>query len=160
MAVPHQYRRLLDEIHQLTHVPEALLSRELIHLSIRGVDFSIYPVGDQDQEHVVIHCDLGALPEKRREEALLRLLDTNFHLINSAKPITFCRNEQSGNLLLSTAQPLLASLSGQSILDQMGSLVDYALVWRQTFFLDQKASTPQAPIANQPPQTFGARRAF
>ena len=160
MAVPHHYRRLLDEIHQLTHVPEALLSRELIHLSIRGVDFSIYPVGDQNQEYVLIHCDLGALPEKRREEALLRLLDTNFHLINSAKPVTFCRNEQSGNMLLSTAQPLLASLSGQSVLDQMGSLVDYALVWRQTFFLDQTVSRPSASSTSQPPRTLGVRRSF
>ncbi|SDH57723.1 Tir chaperone protein (CesT) family protein [Pseudomonas flavescens] len=159
MAVPHQYRQLLDEIQQLTLVPEALLSPELTHLNVRGVDFSLYPVGDQGQEHVVTHCDLGALPDKAREEAMLRLLDTNFQLVNAAKPVTFCRNEHSGHMMLSMAQPL-SSLTGQSILDQMGTLADYALVWRQTFFLDKAAPKPQPSSTAQLPRTFSATRAF
>lgn len=160
MIASSQYRRLLEEIHQLTYIPKSLLSCNLIHLSVRGVDFSMYLVGGHDDEHVIISCDLGSLPKKRREEVLLRLLDTNFHLLNSAKPITFCRNEHSRNMMLSIAQRLSPNLSGQSTLDLMGSLVDYVLIWRQTYFLDQMPSNSQAYSAARPPHTFGTRKAF
>jgi hypothetical protein len=161
MAIPHQYRRLLDEIRQLALLPESILSHELTHLTIRGVDFSMYPVGDQQQEHVLIHCELGALPDKRREEVLIRLMDTNFHMVNSAKSVTFCRNEQSGHMMLSAAQPL-ADLSGKAVLDQMGSLADYALAWREHFFLGDSSSkqrTTAAP-APQPARTVLSQRAL
>jgi hypothetical protein len=161
MASQH-YHRLLEEISQLTLIPETVLSQELTHLSIRGVDFSMYPVGNQAQAHLVIHCDLGSLPDKRREEVLSRLLDTNFHMVNSAKPVTFCRNEQSGHMMLSAAQPL-SGLTGQAVLDQMGSLADYALAWRQNFFLSDTTSKPRTPVVakeTQLPRTSFSRRAL
>jgi len=159
MAAPHQYRRLLDEIQQLTLVPEALLSPELTHLNVRGVDFSMHPVGDEDEGHVALHCDLGVLPDKRREEALLRLLDTNFQLVSTAQTAAFCRNEHSGRMMLSLAQPL-ANLSGQSLLNQMGALADYATAWRQTFFLGKQAPTSPSSTTGQLPRTASTGRAF
>ncbi len=162
MAMPRQYVQLLAQIRELTLLPESLLSQELSHLSIKGVDFSMYPVGEEDNAFLVTHCDLGALPDARREEVLMRLMDTNFHMVNSAKPVTFCRNEETGHMMLSAAQPL-AMVSGQSILDQMGSLADYALAWRETYFLSDSAakkrpaaSAQQAPL----PRTVLSQRAL
>jgi hypothetical protein len=146
MAMPRQYVQLLAQIRELTLLPESLLSQELSHLSIKGVDFSMYPVGEEDNAFLVTHCDLGALPDARREEVLMRLMDSNFHMVNSGKPVTFCRNEETGHMMLSAAQPF-SLLSGQAILDQMSSLADYALAWRQTYFLS----------SNKPKQQLSAR---
>jgi hypothetical protein len=151
MTVPHRYVQLMAEIQALTLLPASLLSQELVHLSVKGVNFSMYPVGEDDRAYVVTHCDLGDLPGQRREAVLLRLLDCNFHMINSAKPVSFCRNKESGRMMLSAAQPL-DMLSGQVILDQMGGIADYALAWRETHFLNDSAAElrnaikPQAPI--------------
>ncbi len=148
------YLHLLDEIHQLTLLPKTVLAAELTHLSVRGADFSMHAVNDHDQSSVVIHCELGALPTHRREEVLARLLDTNFHMISSGKSVTFCRNEQSGHLMLSMAQPL-SSLSGQVAIDQMGALAEYALIWRQNYFLDE-ASAAQPASGKQAQQSVAA----
>lgn len=128
------YFQLLDEIHQLTLIPKSLLCPELTQLSVRSVRFSMYTVVDQDQDYLVIHCELGALPTEQREQVLIRLLETNFHLVNSAKPVTFCHNENTGHIMLSMAQPL-SRLTAQGVLDQLGALADYALVWRENYFL-------------------------
>ncbi len=134
MAMPHSFAQLMAEIHTLTLLPKSLLHQELVHLSIKGVDFSMYPVVLEDQACLVLHCDLGELPETDREAVLIRLLDNNFYMIKSIQPVSFCRNEESGRILLSAVQPL-AMISARTILDQMGSLADYALHWRTTFFL-------------------------
>jgi hypothetical protein len=150
MSMPHRYVQLMAEIQALTLLPESILSHELVHLSVNGVDFSMYPIGENDQAYVVTHCDLGDLPVARRDAVLLRLLECNFHMINTAKPVSFCCNEESGRMMLSAAQPL-SMLSGQVILDQMGGIADYALAWRETHFLNDStaglrtASKPQVP---------------
>jgi len=136
MSVPHRFSQIMAEIHALTLLPKSLLHQDLVRLSIKGVDFSMYPEVLADQACVVFHCDLGDLPETEREAVLIWLLDNNFHLIKSIHPVSFCRNEESGRLMLSALQPL-AGISARTILDQMGSLADYALHWRTTFLLNE-----------------------
>lgn len=130
-----QYRQLLNEISQLTLIPESVMSQELTNLAIQGVDFSLYSI-DGQPEQLMIHTDMGPLPDRRREEALLRLLDTNFFLFDAPRTLAFSRNAQNGRIILSVVQPL-AGLSGKAVIEQLGVLAVRAQVWRQNFFEDE-----------------------
>lgn len=132
------YRTLLEQISQLTLIPEMLLSEELTQLSIRNVNFSLYAIGEQKQEYLVIHADMGQLPSKRREEVLLRLLDVNFFLFEAPRTSTFSRNAETGHMMMSHVQPL-AGLTGQMVLNQLDAIATQILDWRTSYFLGNEA---------------------
>lgn len=128
------YRTLLQQICQLTLIPEMLLPEELTQLSIREVNFSLYAIGEQKQEYLIIHADMGPLPSKRREEVILRLMDVNFFLFEAPRTSTFSRSAETGHMMMSHAQPL-AGLTGQMVLNQLDAMATQILDWRVDYFL-------------------------
>lgn len=143
-----QYRELLKEISQLTLIPESAMSQELTNLAIQGVDFSLYSIDEQPQGQLMIHTDMGPLPDRRREEALQRLLDTNFFLFDAPRTSAFSRNAQNGQIILSIVQPL-AGLTGKAVIEQLSVLAVRAQVWRQNFFEEDVLQSTNAAATSQ-----------
>lgn len=128
------YRVLLDDIRLLALLPASTVSYELTHLSIRGVDFSLYVVDGNVEDHLLIHCDMSLPPMAHREVALECLLDVNYYLFGVPRTCSFSRNPQTLHILMSVAQSLFG-LTGKAVLSPMAWLADYALGWRDTLSL-------------------------
>jgi hypothetical protein len=128
------FRRLIDELCHLSKLPNPQALYERAALSIDGVDTSLVEREGQINE-VIIHCDFGALPTRRRDEVLLRLLEINFNLfIGSASP-SCTVNQQTGRATLAAVAPL-PGLTALALLELLGQLADMAKVWRQGYFLE------------------------
>ena len=128
------FRRLIDELCHLSKLPDPQALYERTALNVSGVDFSLVEREGPVSE-VIIHCDFGALPGRRREEVLLRLLEINFNLfIGSASP-SCTVNQQTGRATLAAAAPL-QGLGSLALLELLGQLADMAKVWREGYFLD------------------------
>jgi len=136
MANEH-FRHLVDEICQLTQIPSAALLYEATQLTVRGVDFSLRPLESAQAQTVLMHADFGPLPARQREAILLRLLDTNFHLIDGVSHSGFSHNEHTGHVMFASALALESTTAAQVLL-LMGHIAEYAQAWRQNYFLDDQ----------------------
>ncbi|WP_064455074.1 hypothetical protein [Pseudomonas antarctica] len=142
MANEH-FRQLVDEICQLTLIPRASLLYESPQLTVRGVDFSLRPLENADAETVLMHADFGPLPARQREAILLRLLDTNFHLIDGVRHSSFSHNEHTGHVMFGGALALESTTAAQVLL-LMGHIAEYAQAWRKHYFLDDQRARARA----------------
>ncbi|KAF1010957.1 MAG: hypothetical protein GAK32_01137 [Pseudomonas fluorescens] len=142
MANQH-YRQLVDQICQLTQIPTAALLYESTQLTVRDVDFSLSHIESPEADAVLMHADFGPLPSRQREAILLRLLDTNFHLIDGVRHSSFSHNEHTGHVMFGSALALQGTTAEQILL-LMGHIAEYAQAWRQTYFLDDQRPRARA----------------
>ncbi|MGB3123374.1 MAG: CesT family type III secretion system chaperone [Pseudomonas sp.] len=142
MANEH-YRHLVDELCLLTQIPSAAVLYESLQLIVRGIDFSLRPIENPEADAVLLHADFGPLPSRQREAILLRLLDTNFHLVDGVRHSSFSHNEHTGHVLFGSALPLESTTAAQVLL-LMGHIAEYAQAWRQSYFLDDQRTRARA----------------
>lgn len=128
------FRILIDELCQISLLPDPHVLYERAALNIDGVDISLVEREGPTNE-VIIHCGLGALPNRRRDEVLLRLLEINFSLFTGSSSPSCTVNPQTGCATLAAVAPL-QGLSATGLLELLGQLADMANAWRQDYFLD------------------------
>lgn len=128
------FRLLIDQLCQLSKLPDAKALYERTALNIDGVDISLVEREGAVSE-IIIHCDLGALPTRRRDEVLCRLLEINFSLFTGSASPACTVNPQTGRVTLAAVAPL-AGLGAVGLLELLGQLADMAHAWRQGYFLE------------------------
>jgi hypothetical protein len=128
------FRVLIDELCELSKLPDPHALYDQAALNVGGVDISLVEREGSVGE-VIIHCDLGALPSRRREDVLLRLLEINFSLFTGSASTACTVNPQTNRVALAAVAPL-QGLSAIGLLELLGQLADMAKVWRGGYFLD------------------------
>ncbi|MFH7445214.1 type III chaperone ShcM, partial [Pseudomonas syringae pv. tagetis] len=70
------------------------------NFKISVVDFTLQYLDRDDGSAVLIYGDMGTLPTRKRDAALLALIDINFHMFSGAHSTVFSWNAQTGRVLL------------------------------------------------------------
>ena len=125
---------LIDQLCQLSCLPDPKALYERTSLNIDGVDISLVEREGAASE-IIIHCDLGTPPTRRRDEVLCRLLEINFNLFTGSASPAYMVNPQTGRATLAAVAPL-AGLGAIGLLELLGQLADMANTWRQGYFLE------------------------
>ncbi|WP_223536823.1 CesT family type III secretion system chaperone [Pseudomonas sp. GL-B-16] len=133
MAKEH-YRHLVDQICAHTLIPNPAALYHATNLAVRDIDFSLQYVDDSGHGDVAILCDFGELPDRRREEVMLRLLETNFYMSESPGAPMLSFNDQSQRVTL-TCKMALQGLHAEVLLALMGQFSDMVKAWRSSYFL-------------------------
>lgn len=103
--------------------------------SLRGVDATITHDSWDRPDEAVIHVFFGHVPEHRELEALRELLNANY-LMQQAWAPSFCRNPDTGEVVLQYVYPL-EEASGENLWAGMQTIIDRVLKWRKTFVLSE-----------------------
>lgn len=127
-----RYKRLVADICQLTQIPVEGINHDLTELSVRGVGFSFFNVKDT----VLIHANFGPLPERRRDEVLLKLMSVNFHLFSGQHPCCFSHNQETGQVIFSGTVDL-ASIGAPQFVHLLGHIAEYARAWQHNYFISE-----------------------
>jgi hypothetical protein len=133
MATEH-YRHLVDQICAHTLIPNPAALYHATNLTVRDIDFSLQYADGAGLGEVAILCDFGALPNRRREEVLLRLLETNFYMFDSPGVPMLSFNDQSQRVML-TCKMALQGLQAEVLLALMGQVSGMVKSWRSSYFL-------------------------
>ena len=142
------YRQLIDQICELTMLPDPASLYEMASISVRGISFSLLYNEKGDSGEVQIYCGFGPLPKHEREPVLLRLLETNLHLCTGPGSPALSYNSETSQVVLVCVLPL-ELLEAQKLLDLLGYLADIAKQWQSDFFLgDQHTQVPQTAPKN------------
>jgi len=145
------YRQLIDQICELTMLPDPASLYEMASISVRGISFSLLYNEKGDSGEVQIYCGFGPLPKHEREPVLLRLLETNLHLCTGPGSPALSYNSETSQVILVCVLPLEV-LEAQTLLDMLGALAEMAKQWQSHYFLSEDRS--KAP----PPSTQDTRR--
>ncbi|KPY28556.1 ShcM [Pseudomonas syringae pv. philadelphi] len=149
-----QYHTLINEICALSLISTPERFYESANFKISEVDFTLQFQDRDEGRAVLIYGDMGALPARGRESALLALMDINFHMFAGAHSPAFSFNAQTGRVLL-MGSVALERASAEGVLLLMKSFSDLAKEWREHGFMGQAttvgASTdqPVAPAAKR-----------
>jgi hypothetical protein len=138
------YRQLVDDICAEALIPHAASLYHATNLAIRDIDFSMQYLDGPDVGTVAIFCDFGPLPKLRREEVMLRLLETNFYMSDSHGAPMLSFNDQSQRVTLTCKMPL-RDLRAKVLLAMMGQFSDMAKAWRDSYFLPTAAQPQRMP---------------
>lgn len=134
------YRQLIDDICSVALIPCTASLYHSTNLAIRDIDFSMQYSTGSKAGGIAILCDFGPLPNRRREEILLRLLETNFYMSESPATPMLSFNDQSERVTLTCRMPL-QSLRAEVLLGLLGELADMAKSWRSSYFLSGSANS-------------------
>ncbi|EPN33788.1 CesT family type III secretion system chaperone [Pseudomonas syringae] len=149
-----QYHTLINEICALSLISTPERFYESANFKISEVDFTLQFQDRDEGRAVLIYGDMGALPARGRDSALLALMDINFHMFAGAHSPAFSFNAQTGRVLL-MGSVALERASAEGVLLLMKSFADLAKEWREHGFMGQAATTsapaaqPVAPAAKR-----------
>jgi hypothetical protein len=136
------YQVLINELCELTVIPNPETLYEMASIRVRGVDFSLLYNESPGAGEVLIYCGFGPLPQQRRDAVMQRLLETNLHLFNGQNSPSLSFNPETGHVVLVSVL-LLDALKAQRLLDMLGYLAAMAQKWRETYFLDDEKKPAQ-----------------
>lgn len=100
MTNKDQYQKLINEICALSLISKPERFYESANFNISEVDFTLQFRDRDEGSAVLIYGDMGALPSRGRDSALLALMDINFHMFSGAHSPAFSWNAQTGRVLL------------------------------------------------------------
>jgi len=100
-----RYRALIEHLYATLGVDTAPALAQAAHLMVDGTEFHLFHGGLLEPDSVIMHCIFGTLPERRREEVLLRLLETQTHLFGVCSPV-FSHDASSNRITLMCRFPL------------------------------------------------------
>ncbi|MCF5467681.1 CesT family type III secretion system chaperone [Pseudomonas syringae] len=138
-----QYHTLINEICALSLISAPERFYESANFKISDVDFTLQYQDRDEGRAVLIYGDMGALPARNRDTALLALMDINFHMFSGAHSPVFSWNAQTGRVLL-MGSVSLERASAEGVLLLMRSFADLAKEWREHGFMGQ-ANAASAP---------------
>jgi hypothetical protein len=136
------YQALINELCELTVIPNPETLYEMASIRVRGVDFSLLYNESPGAGEVLIYCGFGPLPQQQRDAVMQRLLETNLHLFNGQNSPSLSYNPETGHVVLVSVL-LLDALKAQRLLDMLGYLAAMAQKWRETYFLDDEKKSVQ-----------------
>ncbi|MBD8200705.1 CesT family type III secretion system chaperone [Pseudomonas viridiflava] len=145
-----QYKTLINEICALSLISSPERFYESANFKIDDVDFTLQYQNREQCRAVLIYGDMGPLPERNRDQSLLALMDTNFHLFSGAHSPVFSFNAQTGRVLL-MGSVALEMASAEGILLLMKSFAELAGQWRQHGFIAKAAGDTARSSAPVPP---------
>ncbi|MCD5993893.1 CesT family type III secretion system chaperone [Pseudomonas sp. CDFA 602] len=129
-----QYKALINEICALSLISSPERFYESASFRISDIDFTLQ-YQDRDQGRaVLVYGDMGGLPERNRDQALLALMDINFHLFAGAHSPAFSWNAQTGRVLLMGSVGLERA-TAEGVLLLMRSFANLAKEWRDHGFV-------------------------
>lgn len=134
------YHQLIDNICELTMLPDPASLYEVASISVRNINFSLLYKENPAHGDVHIYCGFGPLPKQQRELVLQRLLETNLYLCTGPGSPTLTYNTETGQVVLVCIFPLDV-LEAQPLLDMLGHLAETAKQWQSDYFLGDE---PQA----------------
>lgn len=136
------YQALINDLCELTVIPNPETLYEMASLRIRGIDFSLLYKDGPGAGEVLIYCGFGPLPQQQRETIMQRLLETNLYLFNGQNSPSLSYNPETGQVVLVSVL-LLDALTAQRLLDMLGYLAAMAQKWQETYFLDEEKRPTQ-----------------
>ncbi|EGH27102.1 type III chaperone protein ShcM [Pseudomonas amygdali pv. mori str. 301020] len=159
------YHTLINEICALSLISTPERFYESANFKISEVDFTLqyqyqyqYQYQDRDEGRaVLIYGDMGALPARNLDAALLALMDINFHMFSGAHSPVFSWNAQTSRVLL-MGSVSLERASAEGVLLLMKSFADLANEWREHGVIGQ-VKTAGAPV-EQPVATAAKRESL
>ncbi len=102
---------------------------DALGFEVGGIEFFVMSVSHPGaREYLVMAADLGEVPPERPEKLYQALLDAG-HNYHGAGGGTFARNPENGHIWLQWREPL-SSLTVESAMEELKSLGDAALKWR------------------------------
>jgi hypothetical protein len=141
MAIEH-YRLLVDQICALTLIPNPATLYAATNLAVRDIDFSLQYFEGAGKGTVSVLCDFGPLPARRREEVLIRLMETNFHMSDSPGAPMLSFNDQSQRVTL-TCKMALDGLNAEFLVPLLGQFSGMVNTWRSDYFLPSSTEAQQ-----------------
>ncbi|MBD1586839.1 CesT family type III secretion system chaperone [Pseudomonas typographi] len=156
------YCTLIDQLCELTLIPNPSAFYERANLSVKEVDFNLTHNPGVGEGDIFIYCGFGPLPRGNREAVLQRLLETNLYLFSGPFSPSLAYNSETGQVVL-TSNVMVDNLTAERLLGLMGGLADMALVWRGNHFLDNDARSKAAkatPIPQPGTRPAGLSAAF
>ncbi|KPY22560.1 Type III chaperone protein ShcM [Pseudomonas savastanoi pv. glycinea] len=151
------YHTLINEICALSLISTPERFYESANFKISEVDFTLQYQDRDEGRAVLIYGDMGALPTRNRDAALLALMDINFHMFSGVHSPVFSWNAQTSRVLL-MGSVSLERASAEGVLLLMKSFADLANEWREHGFIGQ-VKTAGAP-AEQPVATAAKRESL
>jgi hypothetical protein len=139
------YRTLIHAVCRHAGILDATAVERDGNLRVDDVDFTLLPVAHPDGELVLVYCDFGMPPVRRREQALQRLLELNLLLYGGEGP-GFSFSRESGHVLF-MVQMRLAKATVDAVLTVLRSTALFAHRWRTDHFLDDSSSASGATLA-------------
>lgn len=141
-----QYLTLINDICALSLISTPERFYESATFKINQTDFTLQ-YQDRDQGRaVLVYGDIGALPDRGRDVALMTLMDINFHMFSGAHSPVFSWNAQTGRVLL-MGSVALERATAEGVLLMMKSFAELAVEWRQNGFTSA-AGAPE-PFSSQ-----------
>lgn len=144
------YHQLIDNICELTMLPDPASLYEVASISVRNINFSLLYKENAVLGEVQIFCGFGPLPTQQRERVLQRLLETNLYLCTGPGNPTLTYNAETGQVVLVCIFPL-GALEAQPLLDMLGHLAETAKRWQSTYFLTEEDSQVRTQTAQRAP---------
>jgi hypothetical protein len=129
------YRSLIDQLCQHTGIPNPQAMYDKAELLVDDCKFMLKH--GEKSESVLIYCDMGELPEKSKEAALLRLMETNLYMFGDLYNPVFSYNPETRHVLMLYAR-WLGDATGLTTLALIQQLSEMAKEWRESYFLDDK----------------------
>ncbi|RMO89988.1 ShcM [Pseudomonas syringae pv. philadelphi] len=154
MTNSDQYQKLINEICALSLISKPERFYESANFNISEVDFTLQFRDRDEGSAVLIYGDMGALPSRGRDSALLALMDINFHMFSGAHSPAFSWNAQTGRVLLMGSVGLERA-SAEGVLLLMKSFADLAKEWREHGFMGPAGTTSSSTA--QPVTPTGKR---
>ncbi|MBI6738805.1 CesT family type III secretion system chaperone [Pseudomonas syringae] len=139
-----EYQALINEICTLSLISEPERFYESANFKISDVDFTLHYQDRDEGRAILIYGDMGALPARNRDSALLALMDINFHMFAGAHSPAFSWNAQTGRVLLMGSIGLERA-TAEGVLLLMKSFADLAREWREHGFMGP-VGTASAPV--------------
>jgi hypothetical protein len=106
-----------------------------ITVRLRDVAVTLLQLDNKRPDTVFLIAELGVMPEHRALAGWLSLLNTNLWLVGQNAP-AFCRNPETGQVLLQWACPL-DSVTATDAYQQICAMADLACQWRQDYLMDE-----------------------
>jgi hypothetical protein len=128
-----RYRALVEQLAKHFNLAQQGAMHQAITMPVSGVNFTLYHGGVILPDSVLLYCEFGPLPHARREQILLRLLETNMYLFNANCP-AFTYNAQKDSIIL-ICRFSLSAATLESTLELFDFLVSMALRWRRDHYL-------------------------
>ncbi|PPS34769.1 type III chaperone ShcM [Pseudomonas amygdali pv. morsprunorum] len=151
------YHTLINEICALSLISTPERFYESANFKISELDFTLQYQDRDEGRAVLIYGDMGALPTRNRDAALLALMDINFHMFSGAHSPVFSWNAQTSRVLL-MGSVSLERASAEGVLLLMKSFADLANEWREHGFIG-RVKTAGAPV-EQPVATAAKRESL
>jgi hypothetical protein len=129
------YQSLIDQICEHAGISNPKAMYEMMDVEVDECNFMLKH--GKNCESVLIYADMGELPEKAKEAALLRLMETNLYMFGDWYNPVFSYNSETKHILM-LCSIWLGEASGTGTLMFLEHLSKMVKEWRTNYFLDEK----------------------